>query len=166
MEIHRNVLKSNTVDSVLKEIDRGKSENIWGPVSCFWQEGLLSTYSGECLTTDLSKNLEEDLIKDVRGFLPEHSATHVLVYMWLKGSGIVFHNDSNYAFGATIYLNKKWNPDHGGIFIWEVAPRQYRGVCPEFNTMVLNTLGQNHQVTAISPYAKENRITIQIFGEK
>lgn len=166
MQVHRNVLKPNTLDSILKEIDSGKKKNIWRPASLLWHRDLLSTYSGECLTRNLSRDLVEDIMKDVQSFLPEHSATHMCMNMWLKGSGITFHNDANYAFGATIYLNKKWNPDDGGIFIWEVGRRQYRGVCPEFNTMVLNNLGQHHQVTAISPYAKENRISIQIFGEK
>lgn len=166
MQVHRNVLKPNTLDSILKEIDSGKKKNIWRPASLLWHRDLLATYSGECLTRNLSRDLVEDIMKDVQSFLPEHSATHMCMNMWLKGSGITFHNDANYAFGATIYLNKKWNPDDGGIFIWEVGRRQYRGVCPEFNTMVLNNLGQHHQVTAISPYAKENRISIQIFGEK
>ena len=166
MQVQRNVLKSTTVDLILKEIDNGKKKNVWRPASLLWHRNLLSTYSGECLTRNLNPNLVKDIIKDIQPFLPEYSTAHVSMNMWLKGSGITFHNDANYAFGATIYLNKKWNPDHGGIFIWEVSPRQYRGVCPEFNTMILNNLGQHHQVTAISPYAKENRISIQIFGEK
>jgi hypothetical protein len=165
MQLHRNVLKPDTINRVLKEIDNGTKKNLWRPASFLWHSDLLSTYAGECLTRNLGDRLCDSILKDVTPFFPEHSSAHISMNMWLKGSGITFHNDANYAFGATIYLNKKWNPDHGGIFIWEVSNRQYRGVCPEFNAMVLNDLGQNHQVTAISPYAKDARITIQIFGK-
>ena len=92
---------------------------------------------------------------------------HYQYYIWDKLSGIDMHNDSGHDFGATLYLNGQWNPNWGGLFVWEDKDeKELKIICPKQNMLVIADEGEDHMVTTISPYAEEDRITIQIWVNK
>jgi Rps23 Pro-64 3,4-dihydroxylase Tpa1-like proline 4-hydroxylase len=83
-------------------------------------------------------------------------------YIWTKGSYIPMHNDSNYEYGCTIYLNKYWNIDWGGLYIWKENDK-LNIEKPEFNKLIINKGNTKHGTTLLNYNVPEERLTIQIF---
>ena len=76
-------------------------------------------------------------------------------------SHIPWHDDSNHSGGITIYLNEKWDKDHGGIFLFDDG-KEIRGIYPNKNRAVEQCGGFSHSVCPTSMKSNIRR-TIQIF---
>lgn len=85
------------------------------------------------------------------------------MYLWTHDSYIPLHKDTDERTTFTIYLNREWDFQEGGLFqyfneekdLWEV-------VIPQYRSMMLNTTGVPHATTPVkSP--RQPRITIQGF---
>ena len=83
-------------------------------------------------------------------------------YIWTKGSHIPMHNDSNYEYGCTIYLNKYWDIDWGGLYIWKEGDK-LNIEKPEFNKLIINKGNTKHGTTLLNYNVPEERLTLQIF---
>ena len=83
-------------------------------------------------------------------------------YVWTKGSQIPFHNDNNYTHGCTLYLNKYWDVDWGGLYLW-LENDKLNTEKPEFNKLIINTNNIRHGTSVVNYNAPEERITLQIF---
>lgn len=89
------------------------------------------------------------------------------IYLWGKFTNISWHDDIDYPYNGTIYLNKEWDIDDGGIFLWkDNKTKEIKGILPNYNTMVTNIDAVNdkcnyHSVTTISPNVKKERLTLQ-----
>lgn len=88
------------------------------------------------------------------------------LYLWTPGSFIPWHRDGNKDLGCTIYLNKNWDQNSGGIYLYKGEEMEIRGEFPEFNKLVLNDSNVEHHVTMIPNSCMENRITLQVWGWK
>jgi len=83
-------------------------------------------------------------------------------YIWTRGSNIPMHNDSNYEYGCTIYLNKHWEIDWGGLYIWK-EENKLNVEKPEFNKLIINKGNTKHGTTLLNYNIPEERLTLQIF---
>jgi len=83
-------------------------------------------------------------------------------YIWTRGSNIPMHNDSNYEYGCTIYLNKNWDIDWGGLYIWQ-EDNKLNIEKPEFNKLIINKGNTRHGTTLLNYDIPEERLTLQIF---
>lgn len=88
----------------------------------------------------------------------------VQLNVWTPGSYIPWHKDGSKDFASTIYLNADWDVNAGGIFLYKDHKGDIRGEFPEFNKMVVNNNQVEHHVTMIPHSAKEDRVTIQVWG--
>ena len=82
-------------------------------------------------------------------------------YIWTRGSNIPMHNDSNYEYGCTIYLNKHWEIDWGGLYIWK-EENKLNVEKPEFNKLIINKGNTKHGTTLLNYNIPEERLTLQI----
>jgi hypothetical protein len=166
MKFFENVLS----DDLLKacEVERAARLSGFGwKLSDFaWSKDILVGITGTCASTHVSAPLKTAIASHISRYLPEHDDLTIQHYVWMRGSGISRHNDGGYRFGATIYLNRTWNPDYGGIFMWEPdgSDGDLRVACPAFNTMALNDGKLFHRVTPVSQIAPEYRLTLQVWG--
>ena len=82
-------------------------------------------------------------------------------YYWLPGSHIPWHDDTNHNGAITIYLNKNWSEDWGGIFLFK-DENNINGIYPKSNMALHLTSGIQH---AVCPTTKSSdiRFTIQVF---
>lgn len=89
-------------------------------------------------------------------------------YEWHRGSYIPWHHDYNYDFGATIYLNKEWDVEDGGIFFYTKTGdvSDLKCIYPKYNTLVLNDSKEQHHVSLVNYHSKTERKTIQIWINK
>jgi len=76
-------------------------------------------------------------------------------------SGINWHNDHNYKYGITYYINRRWNPRFGGEFLFQ--DKSNNGFIPLVgNSIVIVKAPFDHKVTPVmNPLVP--RKTIQIF---
>ena len=86
---------------------------------------------------------------------------HCMFYLWPPGSYIGWHYDNTYKFGATIYLNEKWNIDHGGLFMY-MNKNNIKAITPVYNQCIV-PVKTKHSVTLLTPDSDLRR-TIQIFN--
>ena len=165
MKLHKNVLNTETISLFRKELTTNLNRKCWAVSSLFWPENILIGIQGSCVVSNLSKDLENKIIDDIKELLPPYRELVIQCYVWGKNSGISKHDDPAYKFGGTIYMNEKWDIDYGGIFLWALnGEQEYRAIIPEYNHMIINDKRELHMVTPVSPYIKEPRITIQIWG--
>jgi len=169
MKILRNCLPEYLIDICKAEFSKRQNEDkTWGISENFWEEGLLEYIPGVSSQQYINGSLKEKLIKELSPYLPKYDEINMQFYNWHRLSGIGRHNDGGYGWGATIYLNEKWDINWGGTFIWEDEGGEIlKAINPSHNTLIINTPEpQYHLVTMISPLAPETRKTIQIWGGK
>lgn len=82
-------------------------------------------------------------------------------FYWPPGSYIPWHNDGNHAAALTIYLNKSWDWEDGGLFQY-YQNGEIKTEIPKFNTGFFQNDGLWHSTT-ISSELSPVRKTIQIF---
>jgi hypothetical protein len=87
---------------------------------------------------------------------------------WHRGSYIPWHNDSDHSIGATIYLNKDWDVEDGGLFVYSETGNvdNLKCIYPCYNTLVINESNEWHHVSLVNYHANTERTTIQIWIEK
>jgi hypothetical protein len=118
-------------------------------------------------TEELEKKIEDLLLE--KGILDlstdqRITQTGAAINVWGRGSFITEHTDHNYSKAVTVYLNKDWIFNHGGIFHWKsLETGDWYSVSPHFNKAVVNGGGIPH---GISPVQSDYRITLQIFVHK
>lgn len=93
---------------------------------------------------------------------------NVLYYEWYRGSYIPWHNDGNHCCGATIYLNKSWDIEDGGIFMYydDEDQKNLKCISPKYNNLIINENNEFHHVSLINYHSKETRKTLQIWFDK
>jgi len=139
MQLHTNVLTTETISLFEKELTTKLSSKCWAVSSFAWPKNITIGIQGSCVSSDLSKDLENKIIDDIKELLPPYKELVIQCYIWDKNSGISKHDDYNFKFGATIYMNKTWDMNYGGIFLW--APngeKEFRAIIQECNNMVVN----------------------------
>lgn len=82
--------------------------------------------------------------------------------LWHNGSYIAFHNDAHVVYGSTIYLNKIWDKNYGGLYLYYQDKDTLKAIVPEYNLGIINTNQLHHGVSIISNDAPI-RETIQLF---
>jgi len=90
-----------------------------------------------------------------------------MIYYWPVGSYIPWHNDAHATWTATLYCNKIWDMDWGGLFLYKEEDKILAEV-PEWNKLIIQTDKAWHSTTPITkPYLHqphpELRTTIQMF---
>jgi Rps23 Pro-64 3,4-dihydroxylase Tpa1-like proline 4-hydroxylase len=101
-------------------------------------------------------NLQEDN-------LPSYG--QVMLYVWTKNSYIAEHSDSH-GKAITIYLNKEWKYNDGGMFNWfDEESQEWKSVLPSFNLAIVNNSKTLHGTSPVKADDKF-RITLQCFVTK
>jgi hypothetical protein len=163
MEIIKHSIRSKLLQLCNQEIDTLFPQRVWSSNQTTWDEGLFVDIPGICLSADLSFLVEKKVKSELLSLLPSHDKLLINYNVWLKNSGIRWHTDANYAFGATLYLNE-WNKKWGGLFLWEDKEIKLHALCPEPGMLVINTEAESHSVTQVSTTAPYPRRSLQIWG--
>lgn len=166
MKLYKNVLKQNTLSLVHRELTNFLEQtDKWTCSNFIWNDKIKVNITGTTMISFISEGISEIILEDLEDILPPISNPKLQYYVWTPNSGISTHTDAKYKFGATVYLNETWDPNDGGIFMYQHDGDDWRVHIPSLNTMMVNDTGSMHMVTPVSPFAKQNRYTIQIFGD-
>lgn len=80
------------------------------------------------------------------------------------GSFLGKHSDGENRKAISLYLNKDWGIEDGGIFIWYAdASEEWKAIVPEYNLAIYNT--ENGAPHFTTPVLTKNkfRISLQVF---
>jgi Rps23 Pro-64 3,4-dihydroxylase Tpa1-like proline 4-hydroxylase len=156
-----NFLNVDLINNIKKNVyenaeSKWRSSLNWAP--------LIKGSSAIVLTFEIADNNFKNVIKNkFISFFPElkNKPMTVHYYLWPNLSFIPFHNDGGKYMGATIYLNEKWDKNHGGLFLYE-NKEEIKAIVPEFNKCVVNIFKINH-ATSLTTVEAPPRETLQIF---
>ncbi len=165
MKIIKNILEESIIKEIIKDFKKQSKEYAWMDSRLIWatniyKDSIIGNVS-QTTVSDHVHNMIEPVIRS-RVKLP-YERLAILHCVWHPLSGLNIHNDLRYKFGATIYLNKEWDINWGGLFVYQKKDH-YVALPPEYNTCVVNTDKTMHMVTQISPLIRYHRQTIQIWG--
>lgn len=142
------------------------SKEIWGSSKSKWDKRL-NTSLNDILIYNINSTIDFEIYgmifektKKVFNMTPKAMS----FFFYLSQSNINWHDDNYHAGGATIYLNKKWNRDYGGYFIYEKNNKlgiEY----PTFNKCIFQSGGVPHATTLTANDAPVRKI-LQIFFKK
>lgn len=166
MKYYEDVLSKQLLDRIQFDFRKRVSKYAWSS-NIPWQQELKFGVSGICIQSRVGKELYDDILKEIKHFLPEALEYTLMYNIWPPNSGIAMHDDDNKVFGATIYLNEEWSVNDGGIFLFknsENKESEWNAIVPRKNTMVVNDENEIHLVTQVSPLSEDMRITIQVWG--
>ncbi len=84
---------------------------------------------------------------------------------YLPGHYLTQHNDENLEEGRlyayVMGFSKNWNPDWGGLLhILDENKNIVKTLVPEYNSLSIFKVPQNHFVSLVSPFAKNERLAI------
>ena len=165
MQVIKDALDTKDMEKIFQVLNYIADKEAWVPNQVIWTPDLLEAQYG-VVTIAKMKDEGAELIKDMfRPHLPQCKELAAHFTMWFANSGIAWHNDEGYEFGATFYLNQVWNRNWGGYYLYE-EDDIIKAVKPKFNTLVINDKHEYHHVTQVSSAAPEPRCTIQLWGKK
>jgi hypothetical protein len=167
MLIIKNAISDSTMNHVKNEINENLTRAVWASNEIIWSPDIMKGITGSTMIKIVGEGNKILLENELKKYLPEYTELTFQYYVWQKNSGISMHVDPKFKFGATVYLNKKWDFDYGGIFIFENFQNDdpyFRAFCPEYNTLLISDKNEKHMVTPVSVIAPFPRITIQIWG--
>jgi len=162
--VKHNFLEDFFIDNLLKNIIKESQEYkpIWKS-NINWGQNIVKG-SSLVLAYEINKEdlqyVHSKFIKLNNEFKQKEIVGHF--YIWTRGSYIPLHNDSNYSHGCTIYLNKNWEIDWGGLYIW-LDNDKINIEKPEYNKVVINKGNVRHGTTLLNYNTPEERLTLQIF---
>jgi Rps23 Pro-64 3,4-dihydroxylase Tpa1-like proline 4-hydroxylase len=166
MQIKRDFLSNSELQKVFDGLQYMYAQNYWAINHNVWTEKLLDKVHGTVATAGIEGEHSDKLTKILKPHLPECREIKLVYNLWYPYSGIAWHNDEAHKFGATLYLNEVWDPNSGGIFLYEDKESgEIKGHIPEQNTMVISDDEEMHCVTTVNPAVPEPRMTMQIWGE-
>ena len=169
MKLFRHALPEKTYNKCIMELnDYNLRNRVWASSTLEWESNLISGVVGSTLTSAVSKELSEELEKDLKPHLPPYNRVTFTFYLWQTYSGINWHNDEGYRFGATLYLCEL-GYDWGGLFMWRDEESRESGIIksirPKENLLVLNDEREHHSVSTVLPNPRNiRRYTLQIRG--
>lgn len=163
MKIIDKVLSEKLLLKLEEELSNKISANCWSVSHIVWDDYLVDGITGSVLISPVEEN-KELLREELQSILPKTKLFTPNFHVWMRGSGINTHADTNHEYGATLYLNPEWNFDWGGLFCWQEG-NEVKTLLPKQNVLVLNDKHEKHYVTPISNTCDHMRITIQIWGD-
>jgi Rps23 Pro-64 3,4-dihydroxylase Tpa1-like proline 4-hydroxylase len=112
------------------------------------------------------ENFRDYFTQKFSSIFPEYSINTIYMHIWNIGSHINWHTDGDEnRAAATIYLNELWDPNWGGLFLFDNNGHaswfnpQYNG-CAYFKSPMW------HSVTMINRNAQYPRLSVQLFFNK
>ena len=164
MIIFDNVCDSETLDILHQDLDSKSKESLvlnskkWDDTLTIGIDGIVTVIP---VSDQISKLIRKILIKKI----PDTRLYNMnFVYQVMPyQAGISKHYDKLHYFAATLYLNKVWDLNYGGILIYE-EDSVLKAHCPTYNTLIVNNNKALHLVTSVTNAAPVARVTLQCFG--
>ena len=170
IEIVSNFFKQDEIFHINDYVKKTKNHFTWKS-SFSWDDNIKWGVEARTLLTIAPGFVRQRIIKHFN--FKDDDNLFVGIYLWFPGANIAWHNDTQYDYGGTIYLNERWHANHGGLFLYsdgfdkeqQKPVGEIKGFVPEYNTMIVNKDNNGHAVTTTTVSAPIRK-TIQFFHRK
>ncbi len=145
--------------------------NTWFSQGGVFTYNLIKNRKGHIIHEEFFNDIKSEL-DNIYDFSNLKYVSCDLRFMTL-GGGLPWHEDANYSFVTTTYLNQKpWNKDWGGALLYQNKHGEIGAQFPEYNKMVVQSGGFNcennmeHSTTPVQQDAfgeTSTRISMQMF---
>lgn len=170
LEAYENFLEEDLLNDVVEYADKiYRSPLNQVTTNAYWKKDVVHDSTPVLvhhIPQHTEKNIWERICKAVERKTGITDVTDINVYFWTRLSYIPWHNDGHVHAAITVYLNKDWKPDYGGLFLYDYEHNgRIRGIIPIYNGALLQTQGLWHSTTPVN-WSANVRITLQIFKRK
>jgi hypothetical protein len=183
MKVIDNLLDVNLANKLEQYIIGQLDQPVWIHGHTFYKEEL-KNYIVESISPYLA-SLEKDLAKELKQallsqgvFTQDPTNYEALIYNAYPLSSVGWHTDKHDEYehggsdclgcrdvaGISIYLNRKWEPNWGGYFLYKENKTSSQGIFyePIYNRAVINNGRDVHAVSAVTN-GSNNRYSVQLF---
>ena len=166
MKIIENFIGPSFIQQVLKENEDMMYDNVWRS-NLGWQQEIVAPSGVVCGEVSLRSNRNLDRCDAQTRTGQSHQSIEIdaQAYVWHRLSYIPWHSDKDsddeVRFAASLYLNKEWNDDWGGLFLYK-KDGEIRAEAPQYDKLVFNDNNFPHATSMLSvdaPY----RHSVQLF---
>ena len=165
MHFVKDVLTKETHTRALDEVQGKFDDNCWRSSLWAYPEHKTRYINQNTMITSVSSELKEVILEEICEYFPEGFAISMNFLAYQVGSGMSFHKDNQLAT-AQIILNKGWDPDFGGCWIWEDEETKKDGIhkalFPRSNAMLIVDNNEKYAITTISTHSPEWRVCIEV----
>jgi hypothetical protein len=167
MDIILNFLPEDLLDRILDELVETPtySSNLtsW-PHDLIRGSGAILLYE---ITGDLLADIKAEILSRMPG-LEVHADLNwnMMLHVGTTMSFIPWHNDETHVHTLTLYLNKIWEPNHAGYFLFKAEDNMLiQAVLPQYN-MCLSYVPPIMHSVVMSSLDAPKRISLQVFIDK
>lgn len=171
INIVQDFLDQSLIDSILNNYEDAKGKPLFEVNEMGrWHQSLYDGNFGPVYVMRFPEEIQQQLISRV-SLIPEtadYEFGTTFLHIWQPGSGINWHMDSvdtTERIGITIYLNREWSVNWGGLFLWE-KDGTTGWFSPQYNSAVWFKSPLWHSVSIINRAALTPRISVQMFLNK
>jgi len=165
IKVFNNFLSEDLAKQIFNYVNTHAKKNVWGVSNLNYDPSLVEL-SSAILSLRLHESLEKKIKRVYINKFPEFKDKLFLMEYKIYSplSYVTWHGDDMYLAGSTIYLNRNYYKNDGGLFLYKDKKNAIKGIEPKYRSMILNYKDKNqHCVTMISPGPKFLRETLQIF---
>lgn len=165
IKVFDNFITQDFADEIMTYVRTHCKQNVWGVSNLTYDPKLIES-SAPIFSMQLHEKMNKKLKKIYTDKFKEFKNKEFLIEfkIYTPYSYITWHGDDIYLAGSTIYLNREYYENDGGIFLYKDNKDVIKGIEPKYRSMVLNYKDKNqHCVTMISPRPRFLRETLQIF---
>jgi|TARA_R100001460_G_scaffold63470_1_gene103692 Rps23 Pro-64 3,4-dihydroxylase Tpa1-like proline 4-hydroxylase len=164
IDYYENVVSEKFIDQINEYVEYKKNNSGEWRTSLYWPENIKKTSTVvPILSLEHIPDVKNYLKKIYAKLIPETENLDIKIsyYLWGPLSYIPFHCDEKRSVTSTIYLNKTWDVDHGGFFMY-MHEGKYNAIPPKYNSCVITTKNLLHGTTLTTTDAPFRK-TLQIF---
>lgn len=151
-----------------KNVGNDEKVDIW--TNYAWEDYLVQQSSAvicmklpKKITDEITNQLVSKGLMDLSSDIDFYNGSGCMAFVWTPGSYIGKHSDGPDRKTMTLYLNKEWGIEDGGIFHWyDESLKEWKTIIPKYNSLVVNTGGLFHYTTPTLNKEKF-RVSLQIF---
>jgi hypothetical protein len=170
IDVYKNFLSSESIEKLDEKIEsilyksNPDTPNFTTSLTS-WEDNLKKS-SSPIIRYVLNQNdteLYKILKKEIESKIPYY-IDNIIIHFSPKLSYIPWHNDGHVMAALTIYLNKNWDINWGGYFLYKESD-EIKAIVPDFNLALLQKGGKNgvpHCVTTTN-IDSDLRISLQLF---
>ena len=160
IDIHTNFLDDALYNDTLNFAENVLAGNNLACQLTVWNQGVIGK-SGPILIHKL--DLKEPFIFLLREKINRpFSSVICYIQYFLQYSYIPWHDDGDHAFAGTLYLNKNWDREWGGAYMYEDQNKNIHVQYPEKNKLIIQHKNTWHSTTMVHPGA-DVRMSMQFF---
>jgi hypothetical protein len=148
IKIYKDFFDSDCLEYIGKQIERSQhTSNFRSSYPTInWGERIVQESAPVMIYDMVDPDILQKRLKEV---YPTEKDMHFMIYYWPVGSYVAWHPDNHVEMTASVYMNKYWNRDWGGLFLYEEGDKILAEI-PEWNKLVLQSPPVPHASTPVT----------------